>query len=1051
MRAGQQIGGQRVAAARAATLLRREVAGQAIAIKMGRQLVQDRLPLAAVLHADGTAAALFQAGVRVLREPVAHPRQTIGERGLQRDLHTATCHIAAGQTARRRGQRDFLAADLLQQALLHRQRHGWQQALADAQRIAGLAAGLVGSTDFPDDFLQRLASGLRRNAHLPAHVLRSFGWNVHGLRFQLQQRGLGRELDFHRLAGGVAQRDLGDVAIAFAHQRRQAADNLQILRGADAGFAGTEQVLAAGRHGHHAEAAQHIIQRHVDACFAVGIELDARVPQQQRVQQFAHMGAGTAVTAGRHGLAAIVAAANDFHLRGGGFHAPGTLLEHGTQQIPAVVVAQLQQGLVDCRHSHFGMGRRLAIGQQGADRYLGLLAWLEALLVCCHADLQRVGLQPDIQFGHAEAEGRLAQIDQRRGRHILLAIVPEGAPPLTRRLVAPGEEAVPGHITQAAAQCQHAHVDVGAPFGLDFQFHGRILAVELQHLAVQNAFALYREQGGGVAERHAHLQFGGVAGLVAALFGQHIHAVVVIAAPPDFSLFRHRDRAAGLRLAAFAVGGGHHQFDFAGLLQMGIAQQQAAAVALARADFAQILAAVLVVIGVEAAHQTLAAGGGGVGNRAYRQRHAGLRLAAGVQRQRLQLQVLVDRDPALGADARDHRCRPDALARLQRLERTVGIAVGGFQRQILRLGAGHQLGQVELRRAIGSQRQRHAVGQQARAAAVVVRIGAVVFGVVVKPVAVAAKAVLAVAGKMDPAIAHAGRDFNRQALGRAAVQIGQLHSHRQLLRGDQRGFRYRLDAAAHHRQTEFLDAEIAAVDLDVTAPGILAAHADAVHAKPGTPRDLPLRFGRHAAGGHLAPAQRLLDHAVTADMGQLERAGQGLHGIQALNRFDAGKVLHRYRFAGPQQAAVQHAVGAQIRVRIGAGGDVETPGFDAAVPVGPDKRHVGHTLGIGGACADEQRIVAAVLAAGRGFDRLRVLPQAVGIGGAAGQRLAIAAADGYLRLRHRLAAIQRGDPDQRAGTALLHVHAQIRDQGTGAHIHVALLEMRIEQRVAEQG
>ena len=546
MRAGQQIGGQRITAARAAALLRREVAGQAIGIEMAGQFVQDRPPLAAVLHADGAAAALLQAGVGVLREPVAHTRQAIGQRGLQRDLHATARGITGAQAARRRGQRDFLAVDLLQQALLHRQRHGRQQALADAQRIAGLAARLVGGADLPDDFLQCLTDGLRRNADLPGHLLRTFRRNVHGLRFQVQQRRLGREFHAHRFLRGVAQRDLGTVLVAFAHQRRQAADNLQILRGADAGIAGAEQVLAAGRHGHYAEAAQHVIQRHRDARLAIGIELHARIPEQQGVEQLAHMGAATAVTASRHGLAAIVAAADDFHLRGGGLHAPGALLEHGAQQIPAGVLAQLQQGLVDCRHGDFGVGGRLAVRQQGADCHLRLLARLEAVLVRRYADLQRVRLQTDIQLGHAKTEGRLAQVHQRCRRHVFLAIMPEGAPPFTRGLVAPGEEAVPGHVAQAAAQGQYADIDVRAPLGLDFQFHRRILAVELQHFAVQNAFALHGQQGGGVAERHAYLQPGGIARLVAALLGQHIHAVVVLAAPPDLALFRDRDRAAGL-------------------------------------------------------------------------------------------------------------------------------------------------------------------------------------------------------------------------------------------------------------------------------------------------------------------------------------------------------------------------------------------------------------------------------------------------------------------------------------------------------------------------
>jgi hypothetical protein len=93
-----------------------------------------------------------------------------------------------------------------------------------------------------------------------------------------------------------------------------------------------------------------------------------------------------------------------------------------------------------------------------------------------------------------------------------------------------------------------------------------------------------------VAERHAHLQAGGFAGLVAALFRQQVHAVVVLAAKPQLALARDPHWWRPARVALVVLGGGN-QLHLAGLLQLGVAQQQAAAVAGAAAHGAQVLAA----------------------------------------------------------------------------------------------------------------------------------------------------------------------------------------------------------------------------------------------------------------------------------------------------------------------------------------------------------------------------------------------------------------------------------------------------------------------------
>jgi hypothetical protein len=355
----------------------------------------------------------------------------------------------------------------------------------------------------------------------------------------------------------------------------------------DAGLAGAEEAGAGVSHRDDLEGGQRVIERHRHHGLALGVQHHVGVPQQQGVEQLARV-AAPAAAAGRHGLAAVMPAADDFHLRGRSFHTPGAALQHGTQQIPAVVGHQLQQRLVHRGQRHFGVGGGLAVGQLGGDGDLGLAAHRVAFLVGLHAHVELVGLGAHADFGHAQPEGRFAQVHQRGGCHVFAALVPEGGPPFTRRLVAPGEEAVPGHFAQPAAQGQHADVHIRAPAFLDLQVDGRVLAVELHHLRLDDAFALDRDQRGGEAEGHAYLELGHLAGLVAFLFGQHVHAVVVFAAEPELALARDVDIAGRLDGVAVLVFRGHDEFDLARLAELGLAQQQAARVALAAADAAEV-------------------------------------------------------------------------------------------------------------------------------------------------------------------------------------------------------------------------------------------------------------------------------------------------------------------------------------------------------------------------------------------------------------------------------------------------------------------------------
>ena len=194
-----------------------------------------------------------------------------------------------------------------------------------------------------------------------------------------------------------------------------------------------------------------------------------------------------ATPTGRNRFAAEVPATDDLHVRGRSLHAPGPALQHRLQQVPAVIGQQLQQSLVDGGQRDFGVRRRPAVGQLDLDldpritaHRVGLFIGLDA-----HIELVRPRAHPD--FGHAQPEGGLAQIDQGGRRGVFAPLVPKGAPPFARCAVAPGEEAVPGHLAQAAAQSQNADVHIGSPALLHFHLHRRILAPQLHHTAFHHA------------------------------------------------------------------------------------------------------------------------------------------------------------------------------------------------------------------------------------------------------------------------------------------------------------------------------------------------------------------------------------------------------------------------------------------------------------------------------------------------------------------------------------------------------------------------------------
>ena len=103
---------------------------------------------------------------------------------------------------------------------------------------------------------------------------------------------------------------------------------------------------------------------------------------------------------------------------------------------------------------------------------------------------------------------------------------------------------------------------------------------------MQNAFALYGEQCGGLSEGHTHLQLGDFAWFVIVFFGQHVHAVAVVTAKPELLFANDGDGGAGFGFAACFIAGGNDQLNFTWLGDVGVAQQQTTAVAIATTDVA---------------------------------------------------------------------------------------------------------------------------------------------------------------------------------------------------------------------------------------------------------------------------------------------------------------------------------------------------------------------------------------------------------------------------------------------------------------------------------
>ncbi|MCY1212645.1 hypothetical protein D9M72_243840 [compost metagenome] len=499
---------------------------------------------------------------------------------------------------------------------------------------------------------------------------------------------------------------------------------------------------------------------------------------------------------------------------------------------------------------------------------------------------------------------------------------------------------------QAPAQGQHRHVDIGPPLRLHLHAHGGIAAMQLDHPRLVDALALHRYQRGGMAERHAHLEHRGVARRIGLLLRQQVDAVMVLAAEPELALARDPDCRRRLRGAPVLVARACHQFDLAGLLKRHVAARTALRIGAGLAHGAEVARLGAVVIAVEAAHHALARRGGDACPRVDLDRRIRHRLAVDVQHHAVHGQLLLDRDPAIGADAGHHRRRPHRHGLAQRLDLAVGVGKAGFEQQVAR---GFNLGQLAQRHgavAVLVERHRQLVGDQLLA----VGTGIALLVLIHLLVAAGAFALgtrriereLVIAREADVFVAQQRGHAHGQPGRAAAGQVVDLHADRQFGRRDH-GPRLasHLQRAGQHRQAECLDAETAAgvaarAAIVLRAIALLRFQLHAVDPQLGRRRHLEGALRAAPAGRGLAPLQRQLVGLAAAFMADHHARGQRAAGWRqgkALRGLGTDQVLHRHGLAGAQQRAVEDGVGAHRGCGAGVGRHIEAPGLDATVPV----------------------------------------------------------------------------------------------------------------------
>ena len=623
---------------------------------------------------------------------------------------------------------------------------------------------------------------------------------------------------------------------------------------------------------------------------AVLVEAYPRLPQQQRVEQFAR-GLPAAAPALRQRLLAIVALAHDLHRGRRGLHFQAARRHHRVEQLPAVVRQQFEQRLVDRDDRDFGaLVEHPTVGTCDLDGDRGPLPHLVHRLFRRHLHLEAMRTPANLDLGHAHAKRGLAQVDQRRRPR----------------------------LGDTAPDRQHRYKNVRRVRSPQRDLHHRRLAGEWRHEGIDHAPALDGHQRHGIAEGRAHLQHRLLSRFVVPAFRDHVHAIVVGDIEPPLAVAGDPGLGHGHRNIARVVKCMSAQDQIARLRHRGFAGDETGGVAAAFAEVADAPHFRPVFVGIKAADQALAMGVLHALEQVDPHRHIRQRNTPGVQGHHLQLDLVLRQGPAIGLDAEHDSGRPQRDPRRPRQDLAVRIVVFEFGNQIAGQRRRRQIADDHAGRTAAVERDvlralRTGGGRRTSRLLAFLRFrgfapaaGRLLDNAFAHIATAETKAV--VARERDTARLQHRPHLHPLIAGTATGQVGKLHADLRFGGRDQRTRRAR-HLGTQRRHAKLLDPEGArprAFDIGFVALFLACRRQrDAVSAGLRVLRDRERRFGNSRGR---VPAQRKVPLLAVAVMAhhRARRKRCGVDHPEARYRVTPNDVLHADRVAGPHQRAIEH-------------------------------------------------------------------------------------------------------------------------------------------------